>query len=440
MWMIISGHELQRPDARRFEVRLSQICFLVPLIPACISVIPQFFLGPYRDTDDLSKCSTAFMRPWQALLSGAAFTLLPTFITLISLALVVHAMYRIVSLSSPAQKESGTTRRTALSLCSRAFILALGIGTTGFFYSIRDIRRYLYGPPDPKSTNMIDFLQRIEIGHLFIASWGFLFFLIFGTTGQARCIIRGEMPSPQDLALDDEYEYDYELGKRTKKRSKPQIFMDFVRKKKDQARCQRSSSTPEVSTYSPPWPSEGAYPQNGYVGVEGPIDPLKQHPYPNAMVSLPMEEVLDRSSPEKLIPSVIHSRSRFYGMKRNMGEGGGGKEGVERIPASWDTLVNIRRRSGSLGLIEDRFLVQEEEEDEWRRRSAKGESEEEEEKEEDSYSSPITMETTREVSDEVTGHEEERVSSSPETESNACRRYTFGGNWSSQLDHFSPAP
>jgi len=177
LWTMVAGKKLNEVQGRRLEIFCSLAAMLVPIIPALLISVPQVLFGVQGANPQLSRCSQGYISFWQIIAAGLVFTVPPT---LVSLCTMVAIMYTVSSLLRNSHF-SAVQRKAALALAFRVVFLSLAVGVHEVYYVLADIFRLL----EVDFFDAIGSVHENIIGHYLLATWGSLFFLVFGTTHQS---------------------------------------------------------------------------------------------------------------------------------------------------------------------------------------------------------------------------------------------------------------
>jgi len=200
LWMIVSGREMAKRDGQRVEWRLVALAYLVALIPTFLSFVPQL-LDPTRPTQPLlNRCSDGYIQPWQILATGAGFSILPTLACFVLVVMIIHHIFRLLRLSSSVT--TADQRGSALTMASRVMCLCLAVGGVGGYYIVADFVRYAEVANGWQAPGLVAGFPG-PAGHILVAIWGILYFLIFGTTSQSRRVLLGEASHDRAMRMGD---------------------------------------------------------------------------------------------------------------------------------------------------------------------------------------------------------------------------------------------
>jgi hypothetical protein len=197
LWMIAYRHRLvMQPHRHQLERRACLFGLLIPCIPAAFATLPQWIGAMYHsDLRRLDKCSAGYIQSWQVFMSGSAFMILPTCISLIGLIAIclrVYFLFRYRHVLLP-EEHSQKAFHLTISTLLRVLLLCVTAGMTGVYYIVADFIAVFHLPNSEMHHN--------DLGHFLSSIWGISLFFVFGTSHLSLAALRGDKIHHDEEAL-----------------------------------------------------------------------------------------------------------------------------------------------------------------------------------------------------------------------------------------------
>ncbi|KAI8053826.1 hypothetical protein BDF22DRAFT_439467 [Syncephalis plumigaleata] len=211
LWMSTFGYlPSTGPQVYKFERQTVVVGLGLTLVPALLASLPQIISQDYTsDLARLNKCSSGYIKTWQVIASGAAFSIPIVLTSILALAAISWRVgfllfYRKKLVSKQQSREA---LKVALTTLVRVVLFFISIGTIQIYYIVADFLVINQTPGtalgESTSTN-----HGNRFGHFMLSIWGTVMFLIFNTSRQSLWVLRTSCRKRVHSQCDSSYHHD----------------------------------------------------------------------------------------------------------------------------------------------------------------------------------------------------------------------------------------